>query len=63
MTALALEVAINHSEQYEEQKKAQQRLVQARNDYELGRIAQADYITATEDCIRTIRICSPGFRN
>lgn len=63
MTPLALEVALKHSEQYEELKKAQARLEQSRNDYELGLISRAEYISATEDCIYTIRTCSPASRS
>lgn len=62
MATLALEVALKNSEQYAELKQAQQRLEQARNDYELGSITRADYIAATEECIHTIRTCSPSAR-
>ncbi len=63
MASLALEVALKNSEKYDELKKAQLRLEQARNDYELGIISRADYISATEDCIQTIRTCSPAPRH
>jgi outer membrane protein TolC len=63
MASLALEAALKHSEQYDELKKAQVRLEQARNDYELGVISRADYISATEGCINTIRSCSPTSRS
>ena len=62
MTSLALEVALKHRDQYDELKKAQQHLEQARNDYEMGVISRADYISATEACINTIRTCSPSPR-
>ncbi|MEH6449824.1 MAG: hypothetical protein V7765_14195 [Oleispira sp.] len=61
MTLLALEVAFNHSDQYAELKKAQSSLEEARCHYELGEITRAEYISATEKCIHTIRTCSPPY--
>jgi outer membrane protein TolC len=61
MTSLALKIALKNSQQYAELKDAQARLEQARNDYEFGNISRTDYIRATEECIATIRDCSPPY--
>ncbi len=61
MTSLALKVAQQNSQKYAQQKDAQAKLEQARNDYELGTISRQDYIAATEQCIKTIRDCSAPY--
>ncbi|NRA25539.1 MAG: hypothetical protein HRU08_13930 [Oleispira sp.] len=61
MTSLALKIALKNSQLYTEHKDAQARLEQARNEYEFGTISRSEYIEATEECITTIRACSPPY--
>lgn len=44
--------------EYNELKEAQERLEQARHDYECGFIGREEYIQITEQCIKTIHACS-----
>lgn len=62
MPDLALKAAQKNSELFYELKLAQSHLEQARNDYELGVITRAEYISITEECIRVIRTCSQSYK-
>lgn len=55
MTNIAIKVAHDNADLFEQLKDAQVRLERARNEFELGQIDRSEYIAMTEECIRIIR--------
>ncbi len=62
MSSKALELVQRNYDSFNQLKLAQQRLEQARSEYDLGMITRAEYITATEQCIEIIRVRSNSYK-